>query len=51
MNLIVEKAHHELLSVAEITDLALEPTHQIVKCDPRQGKQKKDTILQFLLIP
>ncbi|XP_023720222.1 tubulin alpha-1 chain [Cryptotermes secundus] len=33
-----EKAYHEQLSVAEITNACFEPANQMVKCDPRQGK-------------
>uniref|UniRef100_A0A8C6D031 Uncharacterized protein n=1 Tax=Moschus moschiferus TaxID=68415 RepID=A0A8C6D031_MOSMO len=33
-----EKAHHEQLSVAEITKACFEPANQMVKCDPRHGK-------------
>ena len=32
------KAHHEALSVAEITSACFEPANQMVKCDPRMGK-------------
>merc|ERR1719198_1763067 len=32
------KAFHEKLSVAEITNACFEPDNQMVKCDPRQGK-------------
>ena len=33
-----EKAHHEQLSVAEITNACSEPANQMVKCDLRHGK-------------
>uniref|UniRef100_A0A3B3YQ59 Tubulin/FtsZ 2-layer sandwich domain-containing protein n=1 Tax=Poecilia mexicana TaxID=48701 RepID=A0A3B3YQ59_9TELE len=33
-----EKAYHEQLSVAEITNACFEPDNQMVKCDPRHGK-------------
>ncbi|KAK8786912.1 hypothetical protein V5799_023311 [Amblyomma americanum] len=33
-----EKAHHEQLTVAEITSSCFEPSNQMVKCDPRRGK-------------
>jgi len=33
-----EKAYHEQLTVAEITNSCFEPTNQMVKCDPRLGK-------------
>uniref|UniRef100_A0A0K0FV57 Tubulin alpha chain n=1 Tax=Strongyloides venezuelensis TaxID=75913 RepID=A0A0K0FV57_STRVS len=33
-----EKAYHEQLSVAEITNQVFEPGNQMVKCDPRNGK-------------
>jgi tubulin alpha len=32
------QANHELLSVDEITKQCFEPSSQMVKCDPRQGK-------------
>ncbi|CAC5374108.1 TUBA [Mytilus coruscus] len=32
-----EKAYHEQLSVAEITNAVFEPANQMVKCDPRQA--------------
>ena len=36
--LSAEKAHHEQNSVAEMTFSAFEPGHQMVKCDPKEGK-------------
>merc|ERR1719482_1531426 len=33
-----EKAYHEQLSVAEITNSCFEPATMMVKCDPRHGK-------------
>jgi len=33
-----EKAYHEQLSVAEITNSAFEPSSIMAKCDPRHGK-------------
>ncbi|CAH3149371.1 unnamed protein product [Porites evermanni] len=33
-----EKAYHEQLSVAEVTNMCFEPANQMVKCDPRHGK-------------
>ena len=33
-----EKAYHEQLSVAEITNSVFEPACMMVKCDPRHGK-------------
>ncbi|KAF5280465.1 hypothetical protein FQR65_LT03274 [Abscondita terminalis] len=33
-----EKAFHEQLSVAELTNSCFEPANQMVKCDPRHGK-------------
>ena len=33
-----EKAYHEQLSVAEITNSAFEPQSMMAKCDPRHGK-------------
>ncbi|XP_033635006.1 tubulin alpha-1C chain-like [Asterias rubens] len=34
----VEKAHHEQMSVSEITNACFEPVNQMVKCNPRHGK-------------
>ena len=33
-----EKAYHEQLSVAEITNSVFEPANMMTKCDPRHGK-------------
>ena len=33
-----EKAYHEKLSIAEITNSDFEPASMIVKCDPRYNK-------------
>ena len=38
--LLAEKAYHEQLTVAEITNAVFEPANQMVKCDPRHGKGK-----------
>lgn len=34
----VDKAHHEGMTVAEITAECFDPTNQMVKCNPREGK-------------
>ena len=36
-SLLAEKAYHEQLTVAEITNAVFEPANQMVKCDPRHG--------------
>jgi plasmid replication initiation protein len=36
--ILAEKAYHEQLTVAEITNAVFEPANQMVKCDPRHGK-------------
>ncbi|CAF4788467.1 unnamed protein product, partial [Rotaria magnacalcarata] len=33
-----EKAYHELISVAQLTNAVFEPANQMIKCDPRNGK-------------
>ncbi|XP_036285308.1 tubulin alpha-1C chain-like [Pipistrellus kuhlii] len=33
-----EKAYHEQLTVAELTNACFEPANQMLKCDPRRGK-------------
>ena len=33
-----EKAYHQQLNVAELTNACFEPANQMVKCDPRHGK-------------
>ena len=35
-----EKAYHEQLSVAEITNSAFEPSSMMAKCDPRHGESR-----------
>merc|ERR1739848_240958 len=36
--LSTDKANHESMTVADITNACFEPTNQMVKCDPRHGK-------------
>jgi len=36
--LSTEKANHESMTVADITNACFEPMNQMVKCDPRHGK-------------
>jgi tubulin alpha len=36
--LSADKAHHEQMTVQEITTSVFEPSQQMVKCDPRHGK-------------
>jgi len=36
--LSAEKAHHQQLTVPEITNAAFEPANMMAKCDPRHGK-------------
>ena len=42
-----EKAHHEQLSVAEITNACFEPSNQMVKSDPRDGKYMACCLLYY----
>ena len=39
-----EKAYHEQLSVAEITNSAFEPASMMAKCDPRHGKVSRPAV-------
>lgn len=40
-----EKAYHEQISVAEVTNSLFEPVNQMVKCDPRHGRYMACSIL------
>lgn len=42
-----EKAYHEQLSVAEITNACFEPSNQMEKCDPRDGKYMACCLLYY----
>ena len=44
-----EKAYHEQLSVAEITNSAFEPASMMAKCDPRHGKYMAACLVRFYL--
>ena len=44
-----EKAYHEQLSVAEITNACFEPANQMVKCDPRHGMYSNNLKFPILL--
>jgi len=43
--LSAEKAHHEQLSVSELTNSAFEPSSLFAKCDPRAGKYMATCLL------
>ena len=45
-----EKAYHEQLSVAEITNSVFEPACCMVKCDPRHGKYMACCMMYLSLI-
>ncbi|VDL57977.1 unnamed protein product, partial [Hymenolepis diminuta] len=40
-----EKAHHEQLTVTEITNACFEPANFMIKCDPRRGKYMACTLM------
>ena len=40
---LAEKAYHEQLTVAEITNAVFEPANQMVKCDPRHGERRSSS--------
>ena len=46
-----EKAYHEQLSVAEITNSAFEPASMMAKCDPRHGKYMATCLMYRLDVP
>ena len=46
-----EKAYHEQLSVAEITNSAFEPASMMAKCDPRHGKVRMRSPIKTIRLP
>ncbi|KAF9601478.1 hypothetical protein IFM89_020245 [Coptis chinensis] len=45
-----EKAYHEQLSVAEITNNAFKPSSMMAKCDPRHGKYMACCLMYRVLL-
>lgn len=43
-----EKAYHEQLSVAEITNSVYEPSSMMAKCDPRHGEYREGALLALM---